>query len=55
MKKGYDHFTCAQSSRVASDAAYLPAWGIFTEKAHPVSSAKSISDEGLIGIFPIAP
>ena len=29
MKKGYDHFTCAQSSRVISDATYLPAWGIF--------------------------
>jgi hypothetical protein len=31
MKKGYDHFTCTLSSRVASDAAYLPARGIFTK------------------------
>jgi hypothetical protein len=46
MKKGYDHFTWAQSSRVISDAAYLPAWGIFTKTwSHPVSSAKFISDE----------
>ena len=46
MKKGYDHFTCAQSSRVISDATYLPAWGIFTKTwSHPVSSAKFISDE----------
>ena len=46
MKKGYDHFTCAQSSRVISDATYLPAWGIFTKTwSIPVSSAKFIPDE----------